>query len=403
VSSVRSPEFSPPPNARKHKTSFSSIDESQSNLESYDAQRKRQERAIESEQQRKERLVSDRLSKRATRENESEDHQQIRLADDRLSKRTTRENESEDHQQIRLADDRLSKRMTRENESEDHQQTRLADDRLSKRTARENESEDHQQIRLADDRLSKRTARENESEDHQQTRLARDRVQKLTAREYESEDHQQTRLADQQQRSATNRLSRSEQRSGRLTNRQQHSNATRSMDRQQSIRKPTEVVNMQREQQLLEKEQRVLLNQYVWPTAIPTKLKEYCLQDFSNHMSMPVLRQSTCIICNIRASASTMKECALKDIPNLDKLSCHADLMNIIPQTQQGTQGKYFNRVNTLLHTSLFEKGYMNIQALSLYRTQSSTKKDIIQQQRLVTSVNNATVHCLKIRSQCSL
>ena len=55
-------------------------------------------------------------------------------------------------------------------------------------------------------------------------------------------------------------------------------------------------------------------------------------------MSMPVLRQSTCIICNIRASANTMKECALQDIPNLDKLSCHADLMNIIPQTRQGAQ-----------------------------------------------------------------
>ena len=308
---MRSPEFSPPPNARKHKTSFSSIDESQSNLESYDAQRKRQERAIESEQQRKERLAGDRLRKRTARENESEDHQQTRLASNRLSKRTTRENESE--------------------------------------------------------------------------------------------DQQQARLADQQQRSTANRLSRSEQRSGRLTNRQQHSNATRSMDRQQFIRKPTEIVNMQREQQILEKEQQALLNQYVWPTAIPTKLKEYCLQDFSNHMSMPVLRQSTCIICNIRASANTMKECALQDIPNLDKLSCHADLMNIIPQTQQGTQGKYFNRVITLLYTSLFEKGWMNIQAFSLYRTQSSTKKDIIQQRRLVTSVNNATVHWLKIRSQCSL
>jgi hypothetical protein len=285
---VRSPEFSPPPNTRKHKTSFSSIDESQSNLESYSVQRKRHEKAIESEQQREERLAGDRLRKR-------------------------------------------------------------------------------------------------------------------TARERDSQNQRNIRLANQQRRSVRKRLCRSEGRSSLFMNRQQRSDATESMDRQQHRRKPTEVVNMQREQQLLEKEQQALLNQYVWPTAIPTQLKEYCLQDFYNHMSMPVLRQSTCIICNIRASANTMKECALQDIPSLDKLSCHADLMGVIPQTQQGTQGKYFNRVITLLYNSHFEKGWMNIQTFSLYRTQSSTKQDIIQQRRLVTSVNNATVHWLKIRSQCSL
>jgi len=51
-----------------------------------------------------------------------------------------------------------------------------------------------------------------------------------------------------------------------------------------------------------------------------------------------------------------MKECALQDIPNLDKLSRHTDLMNIIPQTQQDTQGECFNRLITLLYTDLFEK-----------------------------------------------
>jgi len=60
------------------------------------------------------------------------------------------------------------------------------------------------------------------------------------------------------------------------------------MDRQQLRRKPTEIVNMQRQQQILEKEQQTLVNQYVWPMAIPTQLKEQCLQDFSSYMSMPV-------------------------------------------------------------------------------------------------------------------
>jgi hypothetical protein len=141
------------------------------------------------------------------------------------------------------------------------------------------------------------------------------------------------------------------------------------MDRQKYTRKPTEIVNMQRQQQILEKEQQALLSQYVWPAAIPTQLKDHCLQDFCNHMSMSVLRQSTCIICNIRASGNTMKECALQDIPNSDKLSCHTGLMSIISKAEQGTQGKCFNRVITLLCISLFQKMGMNIQTFSPCRT----------------------------------
>jgi len=55
--------------------------ESQSNPDSYNAQRKRQERIIEGDQQRKERLVYDRLRKRTARECESENERKIRLSD----------------------------------------------------------------------------------------------------------------------------------------------------------------------------------------------------------------------------------------------------------------------------------------------------------------------------------
>ncbi|CAF1321475.1 unnamed protein product, partial [Adineta steineri] len=246
VSLIRSPEFSPPTNIRKQKTSFPLVEKSVSNLKTYDAQRKRQERSAQSEQQRKQRLSADRLSKRTTRDNETEDQQQTRLSADRLSKRTARDNETEDQERIRLA--------------------------------------------------------------------------------------------GQQIRSAKSRLSRSKQKSRFLTDKQPHLNAKRTMNQQQSRRNSTETVNMQREQQILEKEQQALLNQYIWPAAIPTQLKNHCLQDFSNCMSMSVLKQSTCIVCNIRAYANTMKEYALQDILSLDQLTAHIDLMNIIPKTQQGTQ-----------------------------------------------------------------
>ncbi len=140
------------------------------------------------------------------------------------------------------------------------------------------------------------------------------------------------RLTDQRGRSATNRSSkRGQRRNARSTNIQQPSKVTKSANRQQHITKRAQISNAQQQQQ-------TLTNQYVWPTAIPTQLKEYCLQDFCNHMSMSVLRQSTCVICNVRAYADTMKKCALQDIPSVDKLSCHVGLTNIISKTQQITE-----------------------------------------------------------------
>jgi hypothetical protein len=167
----------------------------------------------------------------------------------------------------------------------------------------------------------------------------------------ETEVQRNVRLADQWKRSATNRLSKSEQRkTARLTYRQQHSKATESIRGKQHMVEQNQIVNIQRQQRVLEKKQQTLLDQYKWPAAISTQLKEYCLQDFSDHTSMSVLRQSVCIICNIRASASTMKEFALQTIPKSEKLSCHADLMDIITKTLKITQSGNSNCVITFVN-----------------------------------------------------
>jgi hypothetical protein len=175
-------------------------------------------------------------------------------------------------------------------ESEQQRIARLASDRLSKRQERAAESEQQRIARLASDRLSKCQERAAESEQQRIARLANDRLHKRNVKERDSKN--------QQKQSTTNRLSKS-----------------------------------------IENKHRILLDQYIWPAPIPKELKEYCLQDFCNHMSMPTLRQSTCIICNIRASVNTMKECALQDIPNWEKLACHTDVVDIIHKTQQATQG----------------------------------------------------------------
>ena len=144
-------------------------------------------------------------------------------------------------------------------------------------------------------------------------------MRKRITRERESEDQRNARLTYQRKRSASNRSSESvDQSEVRLTDQRNRSTINR-----------------------LEKKQQTLLDQYNWPAAIPTHVKEYCLQDFSDHMSMPVLRQSICIICNIRAFANKTKEYALQNIPNSEKLSCQADLMNIIPKSQQNAQSGF--------------------------------------------------------------
>ncbi|CAF1682371.1 unnamed protein product, partial [Adineta ricciae] len=276
ISSIRSPEFSPPPNARKHRPSSSSAERPQFNLETYDTQRKREERTIENEQQRKQRLITDRLRKRAVRENATEEQRLARLSADRASKHNTRENETEEQRLVRLSADRLSKHTTRENETEEQRLVRLSADRASKHNTREDETEEQRLARLSADRLSKHNTRENETE-----------------------DQQRRRLTAQQQRSAKNRLSGSRQRSKSRTDKKQHTNVGRTADSRLSKNQSFEAANIQHEQQILQKDHQTLLNEFIWPMAVPTKLKNYCLQDFSNHMSMAALRQSTCILCNI--------------------------------------------------------------------------------------------------------
>lgn len=166
--------------------------------------------------------------------------------------------------------------------------------------------------------MRKKITRDMESEDQRNARLAYQRERSMSNRSSESVDQKNARLTNLRKRSASNRLSKSAQRkSGRLMLRQQHSEVIESTDERQHIVEQNQIKNIQHQQRVLEKKQQLLLEQYNWPAAIPTQLKEYCLQDFCNHTPMSALRQSICIVCNIRASATTMKEYALPNIPKL--------------------------------------------------------------------------------------
>ncbi|CAF3344902.1 unnamed protein product, partial [Rotaria socialis] len=202
--------------------------------------------------------------------------------------------------------------------------------------------------------------RSSESEDQRNARLTEQRKRSVSNRSSESEDQRNARLTEQRKRSISNRLSHSQQRkTARLTCRQQHLKEIESVGRKQLMMKQTQIMSIQGQRRVLERKKQALIDQYHWPAAIPMQLKECCLQDFSDHMSMSVLRQSICIICNVRASANTMKEYALQNIPHSVKLSCHADLIDIIPKSQQTAQNENTSSIFFSLSNAVFyKKGY---------------------------------------------
>ena len=106
---MRVPNFSPPPPA----------------LRNFDAERKRQERATENEQQRAQRLTDDRLRKLSARQNEDEAQRKIRLAYDRQHHEATRQNEDENQRIKRLAEKRLRAEAARATESTEKTNERI--------------------------------------------------------------------------------------------------------------------------------------------------------------------------------------------------------------------------------------------------------------------------------------
>jgi flagellar biosynthesis GTPase FlhF len=118
---VRVPNFSPPPPAQRVANTNtplpSSSNEPQTVLRSFAAERKRQERAAENEQQRARRLADDRLRKVSARENEDESERNTRLAYHRRHQEATRQNEDENQRIKRLAEKRLHEEAARATES----------------------------------------------------------------------------------------------------------------------------------------------------------------------------------------------------------------------------------------------------------------------------------------------
>ena len=134
-------------------------------------------------------------------------------------------------------------------------------------------------------------------EKQQQIRLAQQRERTRSNRTNETEKQQQIRLEQQKKRNKINRRK-------KKLEKQKHTNIDIEQDNtniQLSIRPP-------------------------WPEPVPRGLKETRLQAFLQQMSMSVLAEVTCAVCNTRVPAKDSKKIPFSKIPNIYLLKVHEEL-----------------------------------------------------------------------------
>ena len=191
-------------------------------------------------------------------------------------------------------------------DEEEQRQRRLQKQRERSRSSRANETEEQRQIRLEKQRERTRSNRISETEEQRQTRLENNRKKTRANRENETEEQQQIRLSHQKKRNKAYRIQ------NRLE-KQKHNN-----------------VNME-----LENTDDPLSVCPPWPEPIPRDLKETRLQEFLQQMSMSILAEVTCAICNIRVSAKDSKKIPLSKIPNIHLLKVDEELDRVIKSSNK--------------------------------------------------------------------
>jgi len=154
---------------------------------------------------------------------------------------------------------------------------------------------------------TKRTGsnRAKETEEQQQLRLMQQTKRTGSNRAKETEEQQQLRLNQQKKRSQTNRKNKKLEKQNQTT-----VDIENEDDIQSSIRPP-------------------------WPEPIPPVLKETRLQEFLQQMSMSILAEVTCAICNIRVSAKDSKKIPFSKIPNIHLLKVDEELDHVIKSSNK--------------------------------------------------------------------
>jgi hypothetical protein len=215
----------------------------------------------------------------------------------------------EEQREIQLEKKRERSRSSRTNEAEEQRQIRLEKERERSRSSRTNEAEEQRQIRLEKKREQNKSSRTNETEKQRQVRLEELQKRNRSSRTNETEEQGQIRLEQQRRRSQTNR-------------------ANKKLGKQAYENIDTEQENT---------EMRLPIRSH-WPEPIPRDLKETCLQQFLQQMSMSALAEATCAACNIRTSAKDSKNIPISKIPNIHLLKVSEELKDFIKNSSGGNE-----------------------------------------------------------------
>jgi hypothetical protein len=257
------------------------------------------------EEQRQILLTNQKERARSSRRNQTDEQRQILLEKQKNRSQSRWAIETEEQRQKRLEKKREQTRSSRTNETEEQRQIRLQKKLERTRSSRTNETEEQRQIRLEKKRERTRSSRINETEKQRQIRLEKKRERTRSSRINETEEQHQIQLEQQRKRSQTNRA---KQKLGKQTHE-----------------------NIDTEQENTEMRFSIRPS---WPEPIPRDLKETCLQQFLEQMSMSILAETTCAVCNIRTPAKDSKKLLISKIPNIHLLKVSEELKDLIINIQ---------------------------------------------------------------------
>ena len=248
------------------------------------------------------------------------------------------QDETESQRQNRLEKKRESNRLRRMNETDDQHQQRLENQRLRNQMNRATETEKQRQNRLTNARERTRSIRRNETEKQHQNRLANDRERTRSTRRSETEEQRLIRLEKQKKRSQANRNREKLEKRAFCSTDVQCQNIGMQLNEKEVQAPPDGHIMSDFTQLQNSKKKNKSSNYSPWPEPLSRDLKEACLKKFLRQMSMSVLAEATCAVCNVRTPMQKSKKIAVSRIPNIDILIVPEDLKALIENLQSTAQ-----------------------------------------------------------------
>ncbi|CAF2941478.1 unnamed protein product, partial [Rotaria sp. Silwood2] len=227
----------------------------------------------------------------------------------------------EEQRQLRLDAQSERARSSRMNETAEHHQIRLEKQKRRDQSRRSNETEEHRQLRLE----KQKTRNQLNTAEQRQIRLEKQKTRDQFRRSNETEQQRQIRLEKQRKRSEASRAKKKLEK---------HTFDNIDIHRQNiemqfsGAEEEASLDNSSTNENIIKKKNDS--NYSSWPESIPRELKEARLQQFLQHMSMSVLAEATCAICNVRTPMQQSKKVPLSKIPNIHLLKVSNELKNLI-------------------------------------------------------------------------